>query len=197
MINSWTSAQYLGHKNLKDALDMLKRSAENSVFYPPILAACTGADYRGEGTYGRAAIIQTTSTFCFRIEDVAYRKGVGLIPGLLGGQIVNSAPVTAAKYKAGVILIDANGAFSFAYGTETDGYIGGKSGAIKNLVSVLGNTDLSAKAVVAFFIAGDGTNAFTASASLLVGTNLDLFGCGGMAVASGLSTDGYQMLNIL
>ena len=193
MINSWTNANYLGHKNLKKALDMLKRSKENIVLFPPAIAACTGADYRGEGTYGACALIQAGTTFSFRIEDAMYSKGKSLIVGILSA----AQAVTTAKYRAGVILIDAAGTYSIIRGEESDGSVGGKTGAVNNLIDALNNTDLEDKAVVAVFVAGDGSNAFLSTASLLVGTNLDLYSCGGMALSSGLSTDGQQLLGLL
>lgn len=187
MINAWTNANYLGHQNLKKALDMLKRSRENTCFTPAGLVACTGADYRGEGTYGACAIIQIGASFAYRIEDTMYEKGAALIPGLLTA----ANAITATYYRAGVILINSSGTIRVLCGAQG---IGGKAQAVMQLVSVLSATDLEDEAIIGFFIAGDGTNAFLSTASLLVGTDLDVYSCGGMAVASGLSTDGNQLL---
>ena len=200
MIRSWVSAQYLGHQNLKKSLDMLKRAMENQLVYPGGgIAAVTGADYRGEGTYGACAIIQVGATFCYRIEDVAYLKGKGLIAGLIPKtssdmKAASSYDVTAGYFRAGVILIDSAGTYSFVLGAQG---IAGKASAVQKLIDVLDNDDLESKAIVAVYIIGDGSAAFLSSASLLVGTNLDVFGGGGMAVSSGLSTDGLQMLGAL
>ena len=179
---------------------MLKRAMENRVIYPGgNLAAVTGADYRGEGTNGACAIIQASATFLFRIEDVAYEKGKGLIAGLIPKtsadmKAASANDVTAAYYRAGAVLINAAGTYSFLLGAQG---IAGKASAIQKLIDAISNTALEDKAIVAFYVIGDGTNAFLSSASLLVGTNLDVFGFGGMAVSSGLSTDGEQMVGIL
>jgi hypothetical protein len=56
---------------------------------------------------------------------------------------------------------------------------------------------LTSKAIVCFFVIGDGTNAFTSTSSLTISTNLDLYQVGGMALSTGQSTDGGQMLGAL
>jgi hypothetical protein len=193
MIRFWDNANYLGHQNLKDALDRIKAGTENVAIITPTFAAVTGADYRGEGAYGSCAIIQATTTFCYRIGDVGYTKGKSLVPGLIDADHA----ITTGKFRAGVILIDADGTYSFMWGEESDGSAGSKAKAIANLIEAVEASDLTDKAVIGFFVAGVAGSAFLSTASLLVGTNLDVYGVGGMALSTGLSTDGGQMMGVL
>ena len=215
MIRAWTSSQYLGHKNLKDALDAIKRSVENValtngglIVYPDTATTAAGG--------GIGGFLRVVSTFVYRIEDVAYLKGVGitqtpntgdktccLIPHDATDNTASGGyDVTATYYRAGVLLIDADGVFTVKMSDTQAGKalgisLGGRAGALRNLINDLSTSDIDGKAIVAFYVIGDGTNAFTSTSSLTIATNLDLYQCGGMVLSSGVSTDGNQMLGLL
>jgi len=219
MLRSWTNANYLGHKNLKDALDKVKRGIENVVLSAPALTVypdgVTTAAAGGLGGYLRVG-----GTFLYRIEDVAYLKSTGitqavnsgdkscqLIPGNRGTANADQTAtggydVTATYYRAGVLLIDSSGNFSVKMASVEAGKSlgiseGGRLGALRNLLNELESSDIADKAIVCFYVIGDGTNAFVNTTSLTISTNLDLYQLGGMALSTGQSTDGGQMLGIL
>ena len=212
-IRSWTSAQYLGHTNLKHSLDAIKQSIENVAITSPnfILYPTTVTDGTGLGGY-----LRVQQTFLYRIGDTTYLKGVGITQAANTGDATcsllphsstdNTASggydVTASRYRAGVLLIDADGTFSTII-AETEGSnvwgvtAGSRLAAIGYLVEDLAYADIEDKAIVAFFVIGDGTNAFTSTSTLTISTNLDFYEAGGMVLASGVSTDGGQMLGLL
>ena len=204
----------MGHKNLKDALDAIKRSIENValtngglIVYPDTVTSSNG---------GLGGFLRVVSTFVYRIEDVAYLKELGITQTVNSGDKTccliphdatdNTASggydVTATYYRAGVLLIDADGVFTVKMSETEAGKalgisLGGRAGALRNLINDLSTSDIDGKAIVAFYVIGDGTNAFTSTSSLTIATNLDLYQCGGMVLSSGVSTDGNQMLGLL
>jgi len=214
MIRSWISSQYLGHQNLKNALDCIKRSFENTAL-TPVLA--TVYPDTVSGTPGMGGILRVVQTFAYRIGDTTYLKGVGITSAINTGDctvglIQRTATdqtaagdnnIAATYYRAGVLLIDSSGNFSSIAGPQTGrqdgiGAAGGaRSRALANLVDQLDTDDIEDKAIVAFWVIGDGTNAFTSTSSLTISTNLDLYQCGGRALATGQSYDGNQMLGLL
>lgn len=213
MLREWVSSQYLGHQNLKNALDAIKRSIENVALTAPTLIVYPDTITEANNLGGQ---LRVQATFLYRIEDVAYLKGVGITQAVnTGDKTCNLIPrtatdqtaasdynITATYYRAGVLLIDATGAWSVVMADTLAGKslgisAGGRAGAIRNLLDQLETADIEDKAVVAIYVIGDGTNAFTATSSLTISTNLDLYQCGGMALSSGQSTDGNQMLGLL
>jgi hypothetical protein len=222
MIRSWTSAQYLGHANLKHSLDSIKRSIENVALSPVGLAVypdtVSGAVAGGLGGFLRIGAIggAANGTFMYRIGDVAYIKGSGITGAINTGDKTctliphhatdNTASggfdVAATYYRAGVLLINASGVWSVKMATKSAGNFmgltaGGRQQALGYLLEELDTEDLEDKAVCAFYVIGDGVNAFVATTSLTIATNLDLYCCGGMALATGVSTDGNQLLGLL
>lgn len=218
---SWTSANYLGHANLKAALNTIKRSRAN--------VALSVVDMTLQPTtvsgFGRGGLLRlgttANSTFIYRIEDTFYLKGSGAVSALQGDTTPCLLPhnpdltvdqtaayaasdITAGYYRAGALLIDASGNFSVVVG-ELTGRVNGigtaASGArelaISKLSDVLTSTILSTKAIVALYVIGDGTNAFTSTSTLTIATNIDIYRMGGMAISSGLSNDGFDMLGLL
>jgi len=216
MLREWTSSQYLGHKNLKDALDAIKRSFENVALTPPLLTVYDDTATTSAGG-GLGGFLRVTNTFAYRIEDVVYIKGLGitqtpntgdktccLIPHNSSDNTASGGyDVTATYYRAGVLLIDSSGVFSVLLGTLAGsskgvGTAGGaRTQALANLLDRLDSSDLESKAIVAFFVIGDGTNAFVSTTSLTISTNLDLYQLGGRALSSGQSYDGDMMLGLL
>lgn len=212
MLRSWTNAGYLGHQNLKNTFDNIKRSFENVALSAPVLTVYPDTMTAAVGLGG---MLRVGGTFMFRIEDVTYIKGTGITQAINSGDATigllqrtatdqtaaSDNDITATYFKAGVLLIDADGNFSVLYGSETgrqDGIPeGARLRALSNLLNTLSNTALTSKAIVCFFVIGDGTNAFTSTSSLTISTNLDLYQVGGMAIATGQSTDGGQMLGAL
>jgi len=213
MLREWTSSQYLGHANLKNALDSIARAITNVVITPPGLALypTTMTNATGVGGY-----LRVSSTFSYRIEGTTYTKGVGITQAANTGDatctlIPHSATdntatggfdITAAYYRAGVLLIDADGTFTTIMSATQAGKTwgvsaGNRSQALAYLVDTLDTDDIDDKAIVSFFVIGDGTTAFTSTSTLTIATNLDLYNCGGMALSSGVSTDGNQMLGII
>jgi len=220
MIRSWTSAQYLGHKNLKDSLDSIKRSIENVALTPVLFTLCpTTVSNFGGGGYLRLGTAATNGTFLYRIEDTMYLKGTGTASAL-GGDLTPcllphnpdltvdqtaayaASDIPAGGYRAGVVLIDTSGTWVIKVGeaagkTDGVGTAGGRTRALSHLMDALDTSDLEDAAVAAFYVIGDGTNAFTSTSSLTIATDLDLYNCGGMTLATGVSTDGNQMLGLL
>jgi len=199
MINAWVSANYLGHKNLKTALDSLKRANENVALTTPTFGAHTDTTATSAGIGG---FITINATFAYRIEDATYVKGIALVGTVVPHDDTDNTAsggydVTATYYRAGVILINSSGTVSFQLADTEAGAVGGKPRALALLIDQLTTTDIDDKAIIGFFVVGDGTNAFTSTTTLAVGTNLDIYGCGGMALSSGLSTDGGQMIGLL
>lgn len=204
----------MGHANLKNALDSIKRSIENVVLTPPLLTVYPDTMTAAVGLGG---MLRITNTFCYRIEDTTYIKGLGITQAINTGDATvgllqrtatdqtaaSDNDITATYYKAGVLLIDADGVFSIVYGSLTGrtsgiGAAGGaRTHALSNLIDQLDTDDLDDKAIVAFFVIGDGTNGFTSTSSLTISTNLDLYQCGGRALSSGQSYDGNDMLGLL
>ena len=111
--------------------------------------------------------------------------------------------LAAGYYRAGVVLIDADGAFTVklaetaAGHTDGVGAIGGRQRALGYLMEDMETADIEDKAICAFYVIGDGSNLFTSTSSLTISTNLDIYNCGGMALSTGVSTDGNQMLALL
>lgn len=200
MIRSWVAANYLGHANLKTALDAIKRSFENVAIISPAWGAHTDTTATSQGIGGFATI---GATFCYRIEDVGYVKGKALVGGFIPHHATDNTAsggydVTAGYYRAGVVLVNSAGTISFKLASDlSNGSAGSKARALANLIEELETTDIDDKAILAFYVVGDGTNAFTATTTLTLGTDFDIYGCGGMALSSGLSTDGGQMLGLL
>jgi hypothetical protein len=214
-IRSWVSANYLGNQNLKDTLDCIKRSIENVALSPAGLAIYD--DTVTSTAIGLGTRLRVNGTFMYRIGDTAYIKGLGITQAVnTGDSTVKVIPhpatgdntatggydVPATYYRAGVMLIDSNGAFTSKpcatlAGKSLGISAGGRLGALRNLINSLTTSDIEDKAVVAFWVVGDGTNAFTSTSSLTIATNLDIYNCGGMALATGVSTDGNQMLGLL
>ena len=215
MIRSWTSSQYLGHQNLKDALDCIKRSFENTALTPVLATVYPDTQ---TATPGYGAILRVVQTFAYRIGDTTYFKGVGatsavntgdctcgLIPRTATDQTAaGDNDITATYYRAGVLLIDASGNFSSVVGEMAGRGSGGvgtaggsRSVALGKLLNKLTTDDIEDKAIVAFWVIGDGTNAFTSTSSVAIQTSLDLYQCGGRALSTGQSYDGNQMLGLL
>jgi len=212
MLREWVSSQYLGHQNLKNALDAIKRSFENVALSNPALTVYPDTMTDDVGLGG---ILRIGGTFLYRIEDVTYVKGTGITQAIDTGDATvgllqrtatdqtaaSDNDITATYYRAGVLLIDADGAFSTAYGTLTGRQDGVSAGArlraLSNLLDSIDTDDLEDKAIVSFFVIGDGTNAFTSTSSLEISTNLDLYQLGGMELSTGQSTDGGQLLGLL
>lgn len=213
MLRSWVSSQYLGHANLKAALDKIKRGFENVVITSPnfILYPTTMTNGTGLGGY-----LRIQQTFMYRIEDTTYIKGMGITQAANTGDATcsllprhatnNTASggydVTATRYRAGVLLINASGTFSTIVASTEGSNVwginaGGRLAALGYLVDRLETADIDDQAIVAFFVIGDGTNAFTATSSLTISTNLDFYEAGGMVLSTGVSTDGGQMLGLL
>lgn len=219
MLRSWVSSQYLGHANLKNSLDSIKRSIENVALTAPGLTVYDDTMTTAVGG-GLGGFLRVVATFLYRIEDAIYMKGTGITQAINSGdktcrlipgnQNVSGADqtaaygdeITTAYYKAGVLLIDASGNFSTVISSTEAGKVkgvsaGARAQALGYLLDELDTADIDDKAVVAFFVIGDGTNTFTSTSSLTIATNLDLYQLGGMALSSGQSTDGAQMLGLL
>jgi hypothetical protein len=164
--------------------------------------------------------LRVTATFMYRIGDLTYLKGVGITDAVstsatAGGVTCSLIPhsatnntatggydIPATYYRAGVLLINADGVFSTIMADTLAGATwgvtsGSRMHALSYLVNKLSPSDLDGKSVVAFFVVGDGTNLFTSTSTLTIATDLDLYQCGGMAIATGQSTDGNQMLGLL
>ena len=222
MLREWTSSQYLGHANLKNALDAIKRSFQNVALSPVELALQpTTVSNFGRGGMLRLGTAATNGTFLYRIEDTFYLKGAGTASALTTGDTTPcllphnpdltvdqtkayaASDITAGYCRAGVVLIDDAGEWSVVVGeltgrTDGVGTTGGqRERALAKLFDVLDTDDLKTKAIVAFYVIGDGSAAFTSTSTLTVSTNLDIYTLGGMALSSGLSTDGGQMLGLL
>jgi hypothetical protein len=220
MLREWTSSQYLGHQNLKNALDAIKRSLSNVALSPVEIALQpTTVSNFGRGGMLRIGTAATNGTFLYRIEDTFYLKGAGTASALQGDTTPCLLPhnpdltvdqtaayaasdITAGYYRAGVVLIDAAGTWSVVVGeltgrTDGVGTTGGaRERALAKLVDVLDTTDLEDKAIVAFYVIGDGSAAFTSTSTLTIATNLDIYRCGGMTLSTGVSTDGNQILGL-
>lgn len=201
MINAWTTEKYLQAANLKAALDTIKRSRENKAVTPVGLAAHTDTTATAAGLGGFCTIGEG-GTFSYRIEDVIYQKGAALIGNLVPHDTTDNTAagaydITAGYYRAGCLLIDGAGTVTKVYGALSNGSAGGQAKAIANLISVLTTTDLSTKAVIGFFIIGDGSSAFIPTSSLTISTNLQLYSCGGTVLSSGLSSGGDSLIAAL
>jgi hypothetical protein len=221
MLREWTSSQYLGHANLKNALDSIARSFQNVALTPPgfILVPTTQSTSGGLGGYLRVGGA-TGGTFMFRIEGETYIKGAGITDAVstgldTGGTTCSLIPhsatdntatggfdVTAGYYRAGVLLVNASGVFSSICASSEASRLKGVSGgarmqALAYLVDELETSDIEDKAIVCFFVIGDGTNAFTSTTTLTINTDTDLYQCGGMALSTGQSTDGIQLLGLI
>lgn len=221
MLREWTSSQYLGHAALKGALDAIKRSFQNVALSPVEIGLIPTTDSAfGRGgmlTLGTAA---TNGTFLYRIEDTFYLKGAGTASALQGDTTpcllphnpdltvdqtaaYEASDITAGYYRAGVLLIDSAGTWSVVVGeltgrTDGVGTTGGaRERALSKLFDVLDTDDLETKAIVAFYVIGDGSNAFTSTSTLTISTNIDLYRLGGMTLSTGVSTDGNQILGLL
>jgi hypothetical protein len=222
MLRTWTSSQYLGHANLKNALDAIKRSLSNVALSPVYftLQPTTVSNF-GRGGMLRLGTAATNGTFLYRIEDTFYLKGAGTASALITGDTTPcllphnpdttvdqtaayaASDITAGYYRAGVVLVDSAGSFSVLVGeltgrTDGVGTTGGaRERALSKLASVMTTDILQTKAIVAFYVIGDGTNAFTSTSTLTISTDLDIYNCGGMALSTGVSTDGNQVLGML
>jgi hypothetical protein len=213
MIRSWVPADYLGHKNLKSALDSIKRGLENVALTPANLCCTFNSSTLN---HGMGTVLRVQQTFIYRIEDTTYVKGMGitsnvntgdatpyLLPRTATDQTAASTNnITSGYYRAGVLLIDASGNFSTkvcsTQASNLNGlYLGGRAQALAYLVSELSTTDLSTKAIVAFYSIGSGAAAYLATTSLVIATDIDLYQVGGMVLSSGNSTDGGQMLGLI
>ena len=219
MLREWTSAQVLGHENLRKGFNILKRSFENVALTPPLLTVYDDTVTTTNGN--RGGFLRITNTFAYRIEDVTYIKGLGITQTINTGDKVGpllahnpdttvdqtaayaASDITATYYRAGVLLINSAGTFSFILGPLTGrgqgiGAAGGaRTQALANLLDYVDTSDIEDKAIVAFYVIGDGTNAFTSTTSLTISTNLDLYQCGGRALSSGQSYDGNMILGLL
>ena len=221
MIRTWTSSQYLGHQNLKNALDAIKRSLSNVALTPVLftLQPTTVSNF-GRGGMLRLGTAATNGTFLYRIEDTFYIKGTGTASALTTGDTTpcllphnpdltvdqtaayEASDITAGYYRAGVVLIDADGNWSVVVGeltgrTDGVGTSGARDRALAKLVDVLDTDDLKTKAIACFYVIGDGSSAFTSTSTLTIATNLDIYNCGGMTLSTGVSTDGNQILGLL
>lgn len=180
-------------------------SAPNLIVYPDTMTnAC-----------GLGGMLRVQQSFLFRIEDTIYVKGTGITQAVNSGDATvgliqrtatdqtaaGDNDITATYYRAGALLIDSSGNFSVVYGSQTgrqDGIsAGARLRALGNMLSALDSDALESKAIVCFFVIGDGTNAFTSTSSLTISTNLDLYQLGGMVLSTGQSTDGGQLLGLL
>ena len=221
MLREWTSSQYLGHAALKGALDAIKRSFSNVALSPvPMTLIPTTDSAFGRGGMLVLGTAATNGTFLYRIEDTLYLKGSGAVSALQGDttpcllphnpdltvdqtKAYAASDITAGYYRAGVLLIDSAGTWSVVVGELTGrtagvGTTGGaRERALAKLVDALDTDDLESKAIVAFYVIGDGTNAFTSTTTLTISTDTDLYLCGGMALSTGVSTDGNQVLGML
>lgn len=212
-ILAWTSAQYLGHKNLQDTLTYIKRGRENVALSPTGFIIYPDTQ---SGTGGLGASLRVVQTFVYRIDDDVYIRGVGLTSAatIAGDRTCTLIPhdsadntasggydIPATYYRAGVLLVDSTGAFSVKMGAMAGAVHGvkaaGRAKALSLLVDALEPADLAGKAIVAFYAVGDGTNLFVSTTSMTIDTSVDIYNCGGMALSTGVSTDGNQLLALL
>jgi len=213
MIREWYSSQYLGHASLKAGFDVFRMAVENVALTLPTLVQQPDST---TGTAGLGGYLRVSTTFMYKINGATYMKGLGITSAVNTGDstcslIPHSATnntatggydVTATRYRAGVLLIDSAGLFTSIVSSVEGGSTWGvsaanRANALGYLVNRLTATNIADKAIVAFFAVGDGTNAFTSTSTLTINTNFDVYGLGGMALATGQSTDGGQMLGLL
>ena len=122
----------------------------------------------------------------FRIADVMYTKSAATDLTIVVG--TTTGVVASSKYAAFAVVIDSAGTITTLKGADC----ASKAKAIAALIDVEIPTD---KSVLGFLVV---SGAFTAgTTSMTAGTNVDFYSCGGMALGSGLSTDGDNLLAAL
>ena len=212
MLRSWLSSQYLGHQNLKNALESPRC---NVVLTSPEFGDHTDTTATGKGIGG---FIVIGSTFAYRINDTIYIKG----PEMFGTIIPHDATdntasggydVTAKYCRAGALLIDADGTItSVLADSEAAVSVGGRERALGYLMAKLSEDDDGDKAIIAFFVVGDYTTAFVSTTTLRLGTaptagtsSIRVYSFGGTPhvntptapVTPGVTYDGAQMLGLI
>ncbi len=171
---TFTKAEYLGHQNLKNALESITKIGNNR--------ALTATVMNDNGTTDEYF---QTNAFEYKIGDTIYAKAAGTHDFDVA---TDSLTLAVGLYAVLMVLIDTAGTLTYVKGSD----VATKSLAILDIENL---TVSSTKAIMGFIILGDGTLSFNAGSDKAeAGTNMDFYSVGATAVSSGLGTDGDKLI---